>query len=86
MKVFEGGINPVRIATRRYEKSKMIVIDRFEGDFAVIETDNGMINIPRSELPTVAKEGDTLRIVIDTDDTDLRKKRIDGMMDELFKK
>ena len=63
----------------------MLIIDRFEGDFAVIETDNGMIDIPRSELPTGAKEGDVLRLVIDTDGTESRKERIDGMMARLFK-
>ena len=63
----------------------MLIIDRFEGDFAVIETDEGMINIPRSDLPTGAKEGDILRLVIDTDGTETRKKRIAGMMDKLFK-
>ena len=64
----------------------MLIIDRFEGDFAVIETDNGMLNVPRSELPTGAKEGDILRLVIDVDGTESRKERIDGMMERLFKK
>ena len=64
----------------------MLIIDRFEGDFAVIETDNGMLNVSRSELPTGAKEGDVLRLVIDADGTDSRKERIDGMMERLFKK
>lgn len=64
----------------------MLIIDRFEGDFAVIETDNGMLNVPRSELPTGAKEGDILRLVIDVDGTESRKERIDGMMERLFKR
>ena len=63
----------------------MLIIDRFEGDYAVVETDKGMINIPRSDLPTNAKEGDTLRIIIDVDDTVARKNRINGMMKDLFK-
>ena len=63
----------------------MLIIDRFEGDFAVIEIDGGMISIPRSELPAGAKEGNTLRLVIDADDTEARIKRIGGMMDKLFK-
>ena len=63
----------------------MLIIDRFEGDFAVVETDNGMLNIPRSELPASAKEGDTLRLIIDADNTNARKKRIDGAMNKLFK-
>ena len=62
----------------------MLVIDRFEGDYAVVETNSGVVNIPRSELPKGAKEGDTLRISVDADDTEARKKRIDGMMNTLF--
>ena len=63
----------------------MLIIDRFEGDFAVVETDKGFVNIPRSELPKGAKEGDCLRFVIDESDTAARKKRIDGMMAGIFK-
>ena len=63
----------------------MLIIDRFEGDYAVIETNGRTVDIPRSELPADAKEGVTLRLVIDADDTASRKKRIDGMMNSLFK-
>ena len=38
----------------------MNIIDRFEEDYAVIETDGGMINVLRSELPENAAEGDVL--------------------------
>lgn len=38
-----------------------IIIDRFEGDFAVAETENGSIDIPKSALPADAKEGDILK-------------------------
>jgi len=64
----------------------MLIIDRFEGDFAVVETDNGMVNIPRSDVPTSAKEGDVLRFIIAEDETEERGKRIKGMMNDLFKK
>ena len=63
----------------------MIIIDRFEGDNAVLEVDTGHVNIPISDLPKGAKEGDVLRIVIDADETSNRKQRIDGMMNKLFK-
>ena len=63
----------------------MLIIDRFEGEYAVVETDKGMINIPRADLPTGAKEGDALKLTIDADGTKARKKRIDGMMNSLFK-
>ena len=64
----------------------MLIIDRFEGEFAVIEADSGMINIPRSEIPPSAKEGDVLRFIIDSDETTSRKERIEGLMDKVFKK
>ncbi len=38
----------------------MIIIDRFEGESAILETDEDMITIPRTELPQEASEGDIL--------------------------
>lgn len=35
-----------------------MVVDRFEGDYAVIETDNGMVNIHVSQLDANIREGD----------------------------
>ena len=63
----------------------MLIIDRFEGRFAVLDTGEGMINILRVDIPKRAREGDVLKLTIDTDNTAARKKRIDNMMNELFK-
>jgi len=63
----------------------MLIIDRFEGDFALIETSNGMVNISKNELPANAKEGDVLTLGIDENESVARKKRIDGMMSSIFK-
>jgi len=63
----------------------MLIIDRFEGEFAVVETDTGFVNIPRSDIPAAAKEGDVLELVIDGTNTDARREYIDDMMDQLFK-
>lgn len=38
----------------------MIIIDRFEGEKAVLETDDGMKYIDRARLPGDAREGDVL--------------------------
>lgn len=38
----------------------MTVIDRFENEIAVIETDGAMTEINRSELPENAHEGDVI--------------------------
>ncbi|MCM1529439.1 MAG: DUF3006 domain-containing protein [Alistipes sp.] len=37
-----------------------MIIDRFEGDIAVVETEDGFLDIPRSELPADVREGDVL--------------------------
>lgn len=39
----------------------MYILDRFEGAAAVVETDNGFIEIARSDLPAAAGEGDVLQ-------------------------
>lgn len=38
----------------------MIVVDRFEGDLAVLEIDGARVDVPRSALPEGTREGDTL--------------------------
>lgn len=43
-----------------------VIIDRFEGNFAVCEKeDMSMTNIPKDKLPEEAKEGDILLIEVD---------------------
>jgi len=63
----------------------MLIIDRFEGDFAVVETSDGLINVPVADLPDGAKEGDALVFLLDESATSGRKEKIDKMMDSLFK-
>ncbi len=38
----------------------MIIVDRFEGDFAVLETDSGMIDVERIRLADDIREGDVV--------------------------
>lgn len=40
----------------------MTIIDRFEGEYAVLETDSGMKNVPRDILPEEAREGDVVEL------------------------
>lgn len=64
----------------------MLILDRFEGDFALIEvTDENdnitSIEIPKNRIASDAREGDILILnndiyVTDTDATLLRRKRI----------
>jgi hypothetical protein len=68
-------------------------IDRFEGDFAVLEDENcKMNNILKSVLPTDAKEGDILiekkdgSFIIDHLATKQRKEHINKLLDGLIEK
>ncbi|MBT2292646.1 DUF3006 domain-containing protein [Paenibacillus albidus] len=65
------------------------IIDRFEGEYAVIEFDGKTEDILKSELPAEIKTGDSLifeddKVIIDTEDTASRKDEIVNLMDELF--
>lgn len=61
------------------------IIDRFEGDFAVAELENyDIIDIPRVLLPEETKEGDVLNIIIDKDETEKRRQRIEDKFKRLF--
>ena len=67
----------------------MYIIDRFEGDIAVIETDSAMIELPRRLLPPEAAEGDVLckdgdAYQIDTVATQQRREEIARMMKGLW--
>ena len=62
----------------------MLIIDRFEGDFAVIETSDGMVSIPVPDIPKDCKEGDVLVLAVDSSAAKKRKKRVDGLMNDLF--
>lgn len=66
------------------------IVDRFEGEYAVIEFDGKTEDILKSELPDEVTAGDTLifedgKVAIDKEDTAQRKKEIDNLMDELLK-
>jgi len=44
-----------------------IIIDRFEGDLAVIKYEDRTFTLPRLLLSKEAKEGDVLRIAVEID-------------------
>lgn len=65
------------------------VIDRFEGGFAVCETENRqMVNIERGKIPPEAREGDVLilgvTIIIDKKETARRKKEMELLAKNLW--
>ena len=72
--------------------SSLYTLDRFEGDFAILENRNTkkMTDIPISNIPSNAKEGDILKLssgsyVIDYKETNIVSDRIRDKMDNLRK-
>ena len=62
-----------------------VIIDRFEGDYAVVELDEGkFLNMPK-ELVPFAKEGDVIKITVDQDETKKRSEHITDLMANLCK-
>ena len=61
-----------------------VIIDRFEGDYAVVEIEIGKcVNIPKILVPNT-KEGDVIKIAVDEKETLERKKRIQELMNNVF--
>ena len=68
----------------------MIIIDRFEENCAVLETDKGTAVISRSELPDTAREGDILELrsgsyIINKAETRKRRRLISSKLGSIIK-
>jgi hypothetical protein len=64
----------------------VFIIDRFEGDMAIIEYQDGTFDLPRSLLPPEAQEGDVLQFIIsiDEEETAEQETKIEHLMDDVF--
>ncbi|RBP58207.1 DUF3006 family protein [Alkalibaculum bacchi] len=66
------------------------IIDRFEGDYAVVEDENKlMMDIQLEDLPKEVQEGDVLVKIgdsysVDLGETERRKKKIQELVDDLW--
>lgn len=61
-----------------------VVIDRFEGDFAIVELpDKRFAEIARALLPGTA-EGDVVDITLNQAKTEARKKEIQSLMESVW--
>ena len=61
-----------------------VIIDRIEGDYAIVEIGVGkIVSVPRILFQN-AKEGDVFKIEIDREETDIRKEKIQKLMNNLF--
>ncbi len=69
----------------------MLIIDRIEGNIAIVETENGHLDISLSAIIGNPKEGDVLSkkgegYIIDKAETTSRKSKILSLQNSLFKK
>ncbi len=68
-----------------------LIIDRFEGDFAVVEVDGKeMRDIPKTDIPVIAREGDVLKLVngkyeVDFEETKRLRAEVEQMMEDMWK-
>jgi len=67
----------------------LFIVDRFEGDWAIIETENrDTFNLPRFVLPPGIREGDVISIEVEIDlevtkeRTEKSKRRLNNLFDE----
>lgn len=63
------------------------IVDRVEGDYAVIEYGDKVFSFPLELLPMHVKEGDVLdfKVTMDVIKTVERRKSIEAKMDRVFK-
>ena len=67
----------------------MIVLDRFEGEFAVIEQDGVTKNIPKAFIDKNVTEGSVIikkgkKYYLDEENTAARREKIVGLQESLF--
>jgi len=65
----------------------MYIIDRFEGDLAIVEMENRTtFNLPRSILPSDLKEGDVIdiQISINSEAAKQHSKKAKSLLDNFF--
>jgi len=62
-----------------------MIVDRIEGNIAIIEVTEGkLIELPLSILPDNVKEGDILKITVDNKGTEKRKREMERLADGLW--
>mgnify|MGYP002539583954 FL=1 len=64
-----------------------VIIDRFEGEFAVLELENGeFVSVSVKILPENASEGSVLNIACDENETEKKRIAAKIKMDSIFHK
>lgn len=63
------------------------IIDRFEGEFAVLELENGeFANVPKKVIPSNASEGSIINITCNENETEKRRTAMKEKMKSIFDK
>lgn len=60
------------------------IIDRFEGEFAVVEANEKTYNIAKALLPDDAKEGSVIEVKVDKEATEKAKNEAADLLKDLF--
>ncbi|MDI6825070.1 MAG: DUF3006 domain-containing protein [Bacillota bacterium] len=63
----------------------MLIVDRFEGEWAVLEWEGRTFPVPRNLLPEGVREGDCLRwnLEVDRGATSARRRRVKALLEQL---
>lgn len=69
----------------------MTIVDRFEEEYAVLETEEGMVRVMRTQLPAEVREGDVLVNIggvwtVDTNATEMRRSELRDRLKKLLRK
>lgn len=67
-----------------HQNDELLVVDRFEGNLVVLEFAGFTCNVPRAAFPKDLKEGDVVRIAIDHQATEARRRRLRKALDRLL--
>ncbi|MBB6285307.1 DUF3006 domain-containing protein [Geobacillus subterraneus] len=62
------------------------IVDRFEGDIAVVEIDRKTLDLPKTIFPKGTDAGDVviIEVTIDKKETEKLRKEIEDLMNEVF--
>lgn len=64
-----------------------VIIDRFEGELAVLELENGdFVSVTKKILPFNAVEGSIIDITCNEDETEIKRMEVKKKMNSIFHK
>lgn len=61
-----------------------VIIDRFEGDLAIVEIEEGLFGTISKALIPNADEGDVINISIDKTEAKNKREKINNLINDLF--